>query len=443
MTSGTAARHAGTAVPGPRPEDVAVDVASRLADPGTLTAAIDAARSQTTLPRGVQWRDQTVAAGYAGTALLFAAVDVCRPAQGWDRAGHRHLAVACDAAMAAPSLDSSLFGGLAGVGYAAVHLAAGRERYTRLLTSLDGVLLPSVRRAAARLDALEGCRVGAFDLISGLTGVGVYLLARQGDPDADATLRLVLGALTRLLSNEDEPRRWHTPAGLVAGPMGEAYPHGNHNCGMAHGLPGPLALLSIAASQDVRVDGIDAAIDTAARWLVEHRLELPSGPDWSNAVGLPGPDGEAAEPAVPGRAAWCYGAPGVARALWLAGTVLPDSGYRDLAVRAMRAALARPPDRRALTSPTFCHGLAGLVQIASRFARDTGSPELAARVDGLVAELLGAYEPETLLGFRNVEPGGVRVDQPGLLDGAPGIALTLLTADANGEPTWDRLFLLS
>ena len=443
MTSGTAAGHAAAAVPGPRPEDVAVDVASRLADPGTLAAAIDAARSQTTLPRGVQWRDHAVAAGYAGTALLFAAVDVSRPAQGWDRAGHRHLAVACDAAMAAPSLDSSLFGGLAGVGYAAVHLAAGRERYTRLLASLDGVLLPGACRAADRLDALEGCRAGAFDLISGLTGVGVYLLARQGDTDADAALRLVLRALTRLLSNEDEPRRWHTPAGLVAGPMGEAYPHGNHNCGMAHGLPGPLALLSIAASEGVRVDGIDAAIDSAARWLVEHRLELPSGPDWPNAVGLPGPDGEAAERAVPGRAAWCYGAPGVARALWLAGTALADSGYRDLAVRAMHAALARPPDRRGFTSPTFCHGLAGLVQIAARFARDTRSPELAASVDGLVAELLGAYEPETLLGFRNVEPGGVRVDQPGLLDGAPGIALTLLTAGADGEPTWDRLFLLS
>jgi hypothetical protein len=109
----------------------------------------------------------------------------------------------------------------------------------------------------------------------------------------------------------------------------------------------------------------------------------------------------------------------------------------------MHAALARPPDRRGLTSPTFCHGLAGLVQIAARFARDTRSPELAASVDGLVAGLLGAYEPETLLGFRNVEPGGVRVDQPGLLDGAPRVALTLLTADAIGEPTWDRLFLLS
>jgi hypothetical protein len=418
---------------------VAVDVASRLADPGTLTAAIDAARSQTTLPRGVQWRDQAVAAGYAGTALLFAAVDICRPAQGWDRAGHRHLAVACDAAMAAPSLDSSLFGGLAGVGYAAVHLAAGRERYTRLLTSLDGVLLPSVRRAAARLDALEGCRVGAFDLISGLTGVGVYLLARQGDPDADATLRLVLGALTRLLSNEDEPQRWHTPANLVAGPMGEAYPSGNHNCGIAHGLPGPLGSAVNRRQRGVESTG-STAIDTAARWLVEHRLELPSGPDWPNAVGL---SGRTARPRNerPGRAAGAtarQSRPGAVagRPSWP--TAIPRS-----AVRAMRAALARPPDRRALTSPTFCHGLAGLVQIASRFARDTRSPELAARVDGLVAELLGAYEPETLLGFRNVEPGGVRVDQPGLLDGAPGIALTLLTADANGEPTWDRLFLLS
>jgi lantibiotic biosynthesis protein len=443
VTFQATAGSAGPAVLRPRAQDVAVDVASRLADPGTLTAAIEAARSQTTLTRGVQWRDHTVAAGYAGTALLFAAVDACQPAQGWDRAGHRHLAAACDAMAAAPSLDSSLFGGLAGVGYAAVQLAAGRQRYTGLLTSLDDVLVPTVRRAAARLDALDGCSVGAFDLISGLTGAGVYLLARRGDPGADASLRLVLEVLTRLLGHEGKPRRWHTPAGLVAGPMGEAYPDGNHNCGMAHGLPGPLALLSIAVREGVSVDGIDAAIDTAARWLVEHRLELPSGPDWPNAVGLSHPDGDAAEGSVPSRATWCYGAPGVARALWLAGTALAEDEYRDLALRAIRAALARPPDRRGITSPAFCHGLAGLVQIADRFARDTGSAELAASVDGLVAELLGAYEPGSLLGFRNVEPGGVRVDQPGLLDGAPGIALTLLAADTDGDPAWDRLFLLA
>jgi hypothetical protein len=35
------------------------------------------------------------------------------------------------------------------------------------------------------------------------------------------------------------------------------------------------------------------------------------------------------------------------------------------------------------------------------------------------------------------------MDQPGLLDGAPSVALVLLAAATTVEPTWDRLFLLS
>jgi hypothetical protein len=40
--------------------------------------------------------------------------------------------------------------------------------------------------------------------------------------------------------------------------------------------------------------------------------------------------------------------------------------------------------------------------------------------------------------YRNNE-----TDQPGLLDGAAGVALVLLAQATGVEPSWDRLFLLS
>jgi lantibiotic biosynthesis protein len=61
----------------------------------------------------------------------------------------------------------------------------------------------------------------------------------------------------------------------------------------------------------------------------------------------------------------------------------------------------------------------------------------------LHCQLMDAYEPGSLLGYRNLEPGGGRIDQPGLLDGASGVALVLLAAATPVEPVWDRLFLLS
>jgi hypothetical protein len=231
--------------------------------------------------------------------------------------------------------------------------------------------------------------------------------------------------------------------------MRDAYPFGNHNCGLAHGLPGPLALLSIAMREGVTVDGTAAAVETAARWLADHRIDQTWGPDWPNAiVGLPAQDGAQQALTTPprrtqSRAAWCYGAPGVARALWLAGEALENDYYRNLAVHTMRAVAARPREQRGLTSPTFCHGTAGLLQITVRFALDTGLPEFATCANGLVAESLDAYEPDSLLGYRDVEPGGARVDQPGLLQGAAGVALVLLGACTPVDPAWDRFFLLS
>jgi hypothetical protein len=109
----------------------------------------------------------------------------------------------------------------------------------------------------------------------------------------------------------------------------------------------------------------------------------------------------------------------------------------------MEAVYRRPISVRCIESPTFCHGVAGLLQITLRFANDTGLPLFTEAAVSLTEELLSAYEPDSLLGYRNWEPGGTRVDQPGLLDGAPGILLVLLAASTDVEPSWDRAFLLS
>jgi hypothetical protein len=103
----------------------------------------------------------------------------------------------------------------------------------------------------------------------------------------------------------------------------------------------------------------------------------------------------------------------------------------------------RPVAARQIDSPTFCHGVAGLLQVTLRFAHDTRRPRFVQAAADLVGQLLAQYRPESPLGYASLEPGGRAVDQPGLLDGAPGVALVLLAASTDVEPVWDRLFLLS
>jgi lantibiotic biosynthesis protein len=424
---------------------VARDLGARLGRAALVREAVAAARAQTTFPESVHWRDHSLAQGYAGLSVLSGALDRCLPDEGWDRIGHRQLQAAAGGAERAGRLPASLYAGVAGLGFAGLVLSGGRSRYGRFLGSVDAALLPMVSAGVERLAQSRGGRsVSEFDLISGLAGVGVYLLGRRQQPAVRAALTSLLQSLARLLLDRGSPPGWHTTVELLGrDDQRRQYPYGNLNCGLAHGLPGPLALLAVALREGVEVQGAAEATDRAAGWLADHRLDDDWGVNWPNAVPVAVAGATSPPQPVPSRTAWCYGAPGVARALWLAGEALGEDRYRKLAVTAMEDALSKPQRHRGISSPTFCHGTAGLLQVTLRFARDTGLAAFDRAAGALTDELLSAYEPGSLLGYRTVEPGDQRVDQPGLLDGAPGVALALLAVASPLDPVWDRLFLLS
>jgi hypothetical protein len=287
-------------------------------------------------------------------------------------------------------------------------------------------------------------------VISGQAGVGAYLLLRHDEAGCSDALDEVLRYFVQATTEVHGTPRWHTPAEWLTPEWRESYPHGCLNCGLAHGIPGPLVLLSLAVLQGIHVQGLRAAVDRSADWLCRHRADDAWGINWPYAVSLTSSGSDDPELSDrcggrdgPSRAAWCYGSPGVARALWLAGEALDDETYRATAVAALDAVLDRPRAPRQIPSPTFCHGVAGLAQIALRFAHDTELPHIAEGARGLVDQLIDAYRPDSALGYVSLESDDREVDNPGLLDGAPGVALVLLAASTNVEPAWDRSFLLS
>jgi hypothetical protein len=258
--------------------------------------------------------------------------------------------------------------------------------------------------------------------------------------------------LVQLLNASEDPPRWHTPGKWIGDEQSlELYPHGWLNCGLAHGIPGPLALLSLAHVNGISVANLPQAVARTADWLCGHRLDDPWGINWPTAVPLRCDaatgrlsTGEVeAAPGGPSRSAWCYGSPGIARALWLAGEAVGSQEYKDVAISALEAALRRPASERRIDSPTFCHGIAGLLQTTLRFANDLDSDHFRCAGNALLQQILARYSPNLLLGLRNLESGSNETDQPGFLDGVAGTAVVLLAAATNVAPTWDRLFLLS
>ena len=411
-------------------------------NPSRLSIAIESARRQTRFPDTVHWVPFSLAQGDAGLAVMCAYLDECFPGEDWDRAGHTFLAAAGRVAERARFLPVGVFSGLGGLAFAAWSLSRGGARYRRLLQSLNHSLLPRALALAGRAGLRSGLAVSEFDVVSGFAGLCGSLLPRAREPEVRTVIEAILAALARICAWDDGLPRWYTPRGLLGSEALEhAFPEGSLNCGLAHGIPGPIAAMSLALREGITVPGQREALTGACEWLGANRADDSCGINWPTAIPLaPASD---PPPHAPSRAAWCYGSPGIARALWLAGEALDRSDFRELAVAAMDAVYRRPLPERRIDSPTFCHGIAGLLQITLRFACDTGLSTFREAADALLDQLLAAYDPERVLGFASLESGCNQVDQAGLLDGAPGVALVLLATGSDIEPRWDRMFLLA
>ena len=435
----------------PRALAVARDVAVRLSNGNRMSRAVLASQRSHGSPSR-ECQAHGVARGYAGLALLWGSLAACMPGEAWDLVGHDQLRRAARAAEQQFPLDHSMFSGLGGLAFASWYLSRQGERYRKALRSIDAALLSLVTTATVGFSQgnHHGVSASTFDVISGLAGAGRYLLLRSSEASHSIALEGVLRFLVSLTAERDGIPHWHTPPRFLAGAtIQDAYPQGNLNCGLAHGIPGPLALLSLATRHGITVEGQTEAIRRVAEWLCQHSFEDRWGLNWPTAVplGLPASPHSATQSTSanlkPSRTAWCYGSPGIARSLWLAGDAVGEAVFRNTAIAAMEAVYRRPVRARHIDSPTFCHGVAGLQQITLRFAHDTGLPLFAEAACALYRQMIDAYEPESTWGYRNLETNGDLVDRPGVLDGAAGVALVLLAAATSAEPLWDSIFLLS
>lgn len=279
-----------------------------------------------------------------------------------------------------------------------------------------------------------------YDVITGLAGTGRILLAAlaNGHRDAEPGLIAALTTLTTMINNPRSETRpgWWLPADSHP-TTGGVPPSGVAETGMAHGISGPLTLLSTSASAGWTIDGQTAAIRTATSWLLT--WQTPGTTTWPPHITGTELDNQqhAPNPAPERRDGWCYGTPGISRALTAAGRALNDPRSAKAGTTAITALADRTADRWDTQGPALCHGTAGILQSA------TSHPAIA---DLAATTLTTAIDPRHTFAVQNLHHH-TATDDPGLLTGAAGIALAL--ADHGGLPTpedptrWDAALLMS
>ena len=437
------------AVDGSGPDDAAaaaVELAGRIADDRRLAVALDAWRQQTTLPYG--WGHASLLTGLAGPAVLYRAVARTTGDDRWLGRARGALAAAARSTAEAPLRGP----GTDGAGGLLLAVADAAAEDTAYLPSLH-VLATRTAEHVAELPRTDprGQGESAIDVVAGRAGAVVGLVAAlRADPDEERVRRAVEDAVADLVRSC--PPHAPGPAGHLAvrAGAGEAVdraslnPHGHVDLGVAHGVPGVLGALAAASSAGLEVPGLADAVRALVDLVLLSAVHDSRGPTWTSTAGT-APDGTLLpadeHPARPG---WCYGSPGVAAALASAGRALDDHQVRHEALRALGAEMARGSFDRGLSSPTLCHGTAGMLASALATASSTGADVAREATVRARRALLRSLDPAAPLGVRDEEVPGVRVDNPGLLCGAAGVALVLLDAAAphDGPLTTARLLAL-
>lgn len=376
---------------------------------------------------------QSLANGTAGLALLHIAY-AHAGVGAWAIAHQWVKAMTCGGVAADP--DASLYRGAPAVAF--VLRTAGLPAYRGVLHELDEhiAVITRTRLEAAheRIDRGELPALREFDLINGLTGLGVCLLqAVHADPHQPgaASLRDVLAYLVQLtgqitVDGATLPGWW-----TANGPSGHPdprWPGGHANLGMAHGIAGPLALLSAAMIGGITVPGQADAIELTDWFLTSWRCGPEASPWWPGMISAREWANAAVEQPGPQRPSWCYGTPGLARALHLAAQALNAPSRIDGAQAALVACITDDVQLDQLGDDSLCHGWAGLVHTAHRMFAD-------AEPGGEAAEALARLEHRWR--HRRTQATRQLSEVSGMLEGDTGIALTDLPSGTG----WDACLL--
>lgn len=339
-----------------------------------------------------------------------------------------------------------LFGGTAGIGWAVTKLA-------------DGEVAELV---CARVDALLERAVDndawPYDLIAGITGFGVYALAR-GDAGRSLASRVV-----RALARRARPRpvgvAWHTAPETLPAAQREDAPHGYWNLGVAHGTPGVVAFLArcitagverelatsltggaVAYLRALGGDGGDTNGRESGRarygaWIAGAADGTEIGRAYHAAANDSSETAATPSPAL----AWCYHDLGVALALHAAATATGNTGWReDALVLARDCADRRGSDAR-IGGASLCHGAAGAGHMFLRLHHATGEASFADAARHWFERALTMDLP--LAEAATAEEAAQKRLDPSLLSGAAGVALALHGAISDVEPAWDGPLLV-
>ncbi|HFQ9029424.1 lanthionine synthetase C family protein [Streptococcus agalactiae] len=319
----------------------------------------------------------------------------------------------------------SLYAGTAGIALAIREASISGKYYTKLLNSLHCLLKEQIQdKLIISLSNIDKGIAEPFDydMVNGFSGIANYLILEREYffEELNQIGTYLLKYIEIILDKVTN---------CSAGIKNEL------DLGIAHGIVGPMLILAKLKSEGVFKEDLEI-LNKAIKlvFLCRRDDKLWPGKIYSdNILNLD-------FSTLPTRMAWCYGTPGTAVALFQI-CQLMDLNYTDDIIESLISQINST--EKNIYSDSMCHGLSGVAFIYDLIGKNSSNVELTNFADYLRQKIIMSFSNNKLFGYTDREKLGdveVELESVGILQGASGIVLFLLTSYSDEELIWERMF---
>lgn len=276
-------------------------------------------------------------------------------------------------------------------------------------------------------------KTAIFDVITGLSGIGNYLLLFSDVPKITAILEKICRYLVNIVvlpENDTTMPPWKID--LKDEPLSEyysLYEEGYINYTVSHGIGGILLFLLHSSKKGIQIDNQQKAIELIIKeYFTIHKVS--NGIWWSGIISQKNYKRNYF-PKIIQRQSWCSGNITVLYALYKSSQLIKDRNIEKTIVQEIRELANLSLDAYGLYSPIICHGYAGLLTIIRSIYNDTNQIQLYRKMIELLSVIINSYDSKNKYGFINIAFPNSKIDvitdDNTFLNGAAGIIMELLS----------------
>ena len=325
-------------------------------------------------------------------------------------------------------LEPSFSNGISGIFWLFNHLNKLQlldQEDISFIDSYDAILLKEGKK---KVD--ENC----LELLSGATGIGLHFINNPTKKESIEFFNYYVNGLKRYSIVEEERIYWIDV--YFNKDLKEST-----NIGLAHGMGSTLTFLAKLFALGILKKDCKKLIDG----MINYYRYIDSKGTLSRST-FPYRVSEFETP-INSRLAWCYGDLGIGYSIFLVGSMIGNTSYKDYGIQILiNTTKNLDPTENSIIDSDFCHGSMGAAYIYKKMYDYTNKNVFMETSNYWYNHTLNIRSyPEGIAGFKHFtgEEGDGYVAVPGLLEGASGIGLLYLTMLNTELTSWDECLLLS